>query len=187
VRVLVIPEDQTLDQYIAKPVVEALVKDVGFKAKVDVLPEPRLHGTGEALDQEIVAEIVADNPMIDLFLLVVDRDCDRQENVAKAAAREEEHEGKLLHCLAVEEIEVWMLALYKNVLSASFSDIRKDCDPKERYAEPFLKQQGRTGPGGGRKHAMKAIAGKWQSLKGTCPELEALQDQVRAWWEAQRP
>lgn len=173
-KVLVIPEDQQLDQYIVKPVVEALFDDLGLRARVAVLPEPRLRGASEALDREVVDGIVRDNPMEDLFLLIVDRDCDRRNHEALAKQRESERTSKLIACLAWQEVEVWMLALYKDQLGVRFTEVRAECDPKERFAEPLLDQLGREGPGQGRKHAMRALSGKWQSLRGTCPELSQL-------------
>lgn len=77
-KVLVIPEDQELDRYILKQIVEQMFADLERRVRVEILPEPRLRGTGDALDEEIVRAIVTDNPMIDLFLLVIDRDCDRE-------------------------------------------------------------------------------------------------------------
>jgi hypothetical protein len=70
-------------------VVEALFADLEIPARVEVLPEPRLRGAGDALDKDLVASIVESNPMEDLFLLIVDRDCDRRSNVAKAKARDD--------------------------------------------------------------------------------------------------
>src|SRR5690349_5555638 len=119
--------------------------------------------------------------MQDLFLLIVDRDCDREGHVAKAAARQREHEGKLIACLAIQEVEVWLLALYKDDLDCTFTEVRKECDPKERWAEPLLERLGSRGPGRGRKSAMRALSGKWRSLRGTCDELGELQKSIQAW------
>jgi hypothetical protein len=183
-KVLIIPEDQELDRYIAQPVVEALFDDLGRTARIAVISEPRLRGASQALDREMIARIIEENPMEDLFLLVVDRDCDREGNVAKAHARQAEHADKLIACLAVHEIEVWMLALHKESLSLSMADVRAHCDPKEEWAEPFLARSGSDGPGRGRKHAMQAIKGKWRSLRDTCTELRELQETVRLWIDA---
>lgn len=183
-KVLVIPEDQELDRYILKPVIEALFADLGRRARVDVLPEPRLRGVSDALDSDTLAKIVADNPMIDLFLLVIDRDCDRENNVARTAARQREHAGRMIACLAIQELEVWMLALYKDRLDDPFSTVREECDPKERWAERLLADLGTDGPGRGRRRAMRALAGRWRSLRDTCPELRDLQDQIGTWLAA---
>lgn len=180
-KVLVIPEDQELDRYIVKPVVEALFAEVEVKARVDVLPEPRLRGASDALDPEVIRSIVEKNPMIDLFLLIVDNDCDRAGNAAKAKAREGEHEGKLLACVALQEVEVWLLALYKDALGVGFSDVLAECDPKERWAEPLLDRLGTGSPGRGRKAAMSALSGKYRSLRDTCAEVRSLEERVRGW------
>lgn len=180
-RVLIIPEDQELDRYIVKPIVEALFADLERSATVDVLPEPRLRGADDALDPTLVASVIDDNPMTDLFVLVVDGDCNRFNNETRALARQETHAGRLLTCVAREEVEVWLLALYSSELQVSFAEVRAECDPKERYAEPLLARLGNAGPGHGRKRAMRALRGKWRSLRDRCEELRSLQDAVSAW------
>ncbi len=181
-RVLVIPEDPTLDQYILKPIIERVLAEAGGTGRVEVLQNPRMRGATHALNAGIVREIIEDNSMIDLFVLAVDRDCDRDGNVGLAEARANEHPGKLLSCLAVEEVEVWMLALHRQSLRTPWSEVRSDCDPKERHAEPFLdRMEWSLGVGGGRKRAMRDLAGQWQSLVSVCPELAELRDRVRAW------
>lgn len=181
-RVLVIPEDQELDRYIVKPVVERLFENLGRKAQVDVLPEPRLRGASDALDPELIARIVADNEaMIDMFLLVVDRDCDRQQHTNKVQAREREHRA-LIGCLAIEEIECWLLAAFEaHALPAAWREIRKHCDPKEAFAEPLIARIGATGPGRGRKAAMRQATSNWARIWSRCPELQELQDRVHEW------
>jgi hypothetical protein len=183
-RVLVIAEDPTHDHYILKPVVEKLLEDAGRpSAAVEVLRDPALRGADQALRREVVAEIIEDNrPMIDLFLLIVDRDCDRQRHGARLAERLAEHEGVLLGCAAVEEVETWMLALHRAELEAAFGEVRAECDPKERFAEPFLSRMGwSTEVGGGRKRAMRALAGNWAGLLQVCPEIRGLRDALREW------
>lgn len=177
-KVLIVPEDQTQDGFIAKPIVEALFGDLGIPARVDVLPEPRLRGAGDALDRDVVAAIVRDNPMTDLFLIVADRDCDRRSHSGKAQAREAEHPKKILACLALEEIEVWMLALYRDQLEVRWPDVRRHCDPKEEWAEPLLARLGTSGPGAGRKKAMQALRGQLQSLLSVCEELRDLKRRI---------
>lgn len=185
-RILVIPEDPTDDQYILKPIVEKLMEDIGRPAKVEVLRDPKMRGADEALNAEVVAAIIEDNQaMIDLFLLMIDRDCNRQSHETRLATRVGEHPHVLLGCAAVEKVETWMLALHRAELKASFSDVRAECEPKERFAEPFLAGKGwTTEVGGGRKHAMRALAGQWAGLLQVCPDVAALRDRVRAWLAA---
>jgi hypothetical protein len=183
VKVLVVPEDQELDRYIVQPVVQAIFSELGRRADIAVLPEPRLRGASQALDAKMIAEIVDKRPMFELVLLIVDRDCNREKNVEKAAAREREHSGKLIACLAIEEIEVWLLGLYSDRLPVSFAEVRKECDPKELYAALLLRELGTTGPGKGRKAAMRALAGQWRGLCSRCPEIVKLRDQIARWLE----
>lgn len=180
-KLLIIPEDQTLDGFIIKPVVEAICSELSMTARVDVLPEPRLRGADDALDRELIAEIVDQNPMTDLFLLVVDQDCNRARNVERAEDREQEHAGKLMACVAIQEIEVWLLALHRDRIEARWTEIRADCDPKERWAEPLLETLGAGGPGRGRKKAMEALPGQLRSLLGVCAELGVLRDRLDQW------
>lgn len=183
-RVLVIPEDQHTDQFIVKPVLEALFADLGKPARVVVLPEPRLRGAEDALDQELIGEIVRENAaMTDLFVLVVDRDCNRQKHEEKASARESESTAagaRFVACLAIQEIECWLLALYEQEeIGASWSEVREHCDPKEAYAEPLLDGLGHVGPGGGRKAAMRRLSGHWKRLLSRCPEVGDLRTRIQ--------
>lgn len=178
-KVLIIPEDPSLDQYVLKPIVERLFEDLERSATVDVLTDPHLRGASEALDAKTVAGIVEDYPMIDLFLLMVDRDCDRSGHVAKAAARERDH-ARLVACLAIQEVEVWMLAVFPTP-PVSIREIRAHCDPKEAYAEPFLTERGWSrGVGKGRKQAMtEGLRGSgYRRLLSRCRELCDLRERL---------
>ncbi|MBI4860172.1 MAG: hypothetical protein HY815_07890 [Candidatus Riflebacteria bacterium] len=181
-KALIIPEDPRLDQYILKPIVEEMFRRLDIRARVSVLQDPRLRGIDEALDADVIREIVRDNPMEDLFLLLVDRDCDRKGNTDRAAAREGEHPDRLIACLATHEVEVWMLALHRAELGTPWTQVRQHCDPKEAYADPFLERQGWTGEvGQGRKKAMRDLGGHWNGLLQVCDELAHLQERVAAW------
>jgi hypothetical protein len=182
VKVLIIPEDPTLDAHILGPVFEKLFDDLGRMARVEVLQDPHLEGIDQALHPEMVKRIVEENPMVDLFFLVVDRDCNRFQNEARAASREQEHPGRLLACLAIEEVEVWMLALHREILGERWNAVRSECDPKERYAEPFLQERGWLSQvGKGRKRAMRGLATQWKSLLTVCPELAVLRERLLTW------
>jgi hypothetical protein len=179
VKVLVIPEDPTLDQYILKPVMERLFADLGRSARVNVLWNPRLRGVSEALDPSIVRHIVATYSMNDLFLLAVDRDAD-EHRAKRARMLETEHPGRLFACLAVEEIEVWMLALHRDRLPSPWAEIRGERDPKERFAYPFLAAHApkRDDAGQGRKWAMRDLGAHWKGLLDVCPELAELKARI---------
>lgn len=184
-KVLVIPEDPVLDEHILKPIVEQLIADLEITARVEVLQDPRMRGSSYALDPATIAGVVEDNPMVDLFLLIVDRDCDREGHTAKAAAIAAQHSGKLLACVAREEVETWALALHRSELPESWNVVRADCDPKERYFEPLVRRKQWRGPGGGRKRAMKDLGPAFRGLLQVCSELAVLRTDIAAW--AQEP
>lgn len=183
-KVLIIPEDPTLDQYILKPVVTRLFSDLGRSARIDVLSNPRLRGVSQALNRETLAAIAATFRMIDLFLVLVDRDGDL-ERAGVAQAREDEQTGRLFVCLAIEEVEVWMLALHRDTLGAPWTEVRSEIHPKERFAQPFLATQApKLGAGGGRAWAMRELGANWKGLLQVCPELQELRERIRGWLES---
>lgn len=183
-RVLIIPEDRTRDQYIAKPVVERMFESLERAATVEVLADPHLRGIDDALDQGVVRDVIEDNRMVQMFILLVDRDCDRENAVARAAEREREHSSCMLTCLAVEEIEVWLLAV-QDAFVVPWSAVRGHCDPKEAYALPFLREQGWSDQvGDGYKRAMRELSGKWATLASRCPEVADLTRRVEQWLAA---
>jgi hypothetical protein len=186
-KVLVIPENPTLDQYILKPVVECLLRELGRgTARVEILQEPHLNGVEQALDAHVLAGIHGGYPMIDLFLLIIDRDgVESRQSRVDARVAEANGRGKsMVGCLAIEEIEVWALAPHADGINAAWKSIRSERSPKEVYFEPFIeKNNWLESVGKGRKVVMKALAGNWRSLKTRCPELQKLQDDVAAWWD----
>ena len=187
-KVMVIPEDPTLDQFILKPIVEHIFADCQERPRVQVLSNPRLRGVAQALDAAMLQHIVSMYPMIDLFLVMVDRDGDEQKRPAEARARESEHPGRVLVCLAVEEVEVWMLALHRARLDDSWQAIRAERDPKERYAQPFLTAHApRLAPGGGRVWAMRSLGSEWRGLLSVCTEIDELKTRIATWLATHQP
>lgn len=180
-RVLIISEDPTLDQHILKPIVEQIFLDIGRTARVDILRDPHVTGAEQALDSALIDEVVIDNPMIDLFLLIADRDCNRKGHESKVTARQKEHPEKLLAALAWQEIEVWAMALHRESLAVAWNDVRVDCDRKESFWDPFIEQKRWVDTvGKGRKKAMRGMGAKWSALLAVCPELKDFRDRVRA-------
>ena len=119
-------------------------------------------------------------PMVDLFLILVDRDGDAERRPREARAREEQCRGRLFVCLAIEEIEVWMLAIHRDSLAARWSEIRAEHHPKERFALPFL--AGHDGElGRGRAWAMRDLKSRWKGVLDVCPELGELGQRLGEW------
>jgi hypothetical protein len=179
VKVLIIPEDPTLDGFVLYPVVERLCASQNIAARIEVLRDPHLRGVDQALNLKIINKIVEMNPMVDLFLLIVDLDCNRTKNRERAQVIATSHKTKLIACLAVNEVEVWMLALFDHDIQ--WQTIRAECDPKERYADPFLEERGWSAEvGRGRKRAMREIATNWNRLIQRCPEIRGLAEAIHS-------
>lgn len=177
-KVLVIPEDPSLDQYVLKPLVERIFAALDRSPRITILFNPRLRGVAQALDATILAEIVANYPMNDLFLVMVDRDGDESRR-RRAEAREEEHPERLLVCLAIEEIEIWMLAIHHTSLKAPWRDVRSEVQLKERFAKPFLRESAPSlDPGKGRIWAMQDLGAHWRGVLRRCPEIEELKRRI---------
>jgi hypothetical protein len=184
VKVLVIPEDPTLDQYILRPIVTKLFADLGRTLQIEILFRPRLRGVSEALDSVKLAGVVGSFPMVDLFLVIVDRD-GIESRAAVARAREAEHARRLVVCLAVEEIEVWMLAIHHTSLDRPWREIREEIKPKDRFAHPFLKERApKLDLGQGRVWAMRELSGQWRGVLDRCPEIKELKRRIELWLDA---
>ena len=180
-KVLVIPEDPTLDQYILKPIVGRIFADLGKSPRIEVLSSPRLRGVAQALDSTILADIVETFRMFDLFLVLVDRDGD-MGRAGVARQREAEHEGRLLVCLAIEEVEVWMLAAHRETIGFPWSEVRAEIHPKERFARPFLAENApKLDPGAGRVWAMRDLGARWRGIVQCCPEIQDLKTKIASW------
>ena len=73
--IFIIPEDFRKDQYILKPLFSRLIRRLGTRSvRVRVCQDPLLGGVGEALKSERLREVIERYPMVDVFILCVDRD-----------------------------------------------------------------------------------------------------------------
>jgi hypothetical protein len=87
------------------------------------------------------------------------------------------------YILAIEEVEVWMLALHREAFS--WNEVRAEPHPKERFALPFLAERApKLAPGAGRVWAMRELGSHWRGLLQCCPELKELQQRVKDWLAA---
>ena len=172
-RVLLIPEDFRKDQYILKPIFERLFSNLGRpSARVRVCQEPLLGGDGEALKSERMAEIVEGYPMVDIFILCVDRDgrlgrrqrldhLEQEFGVARTFFAEN----------GWEEIETWVLAGLALPNELSWEDVRAEVQVKELYFDPYVAQRGLADtPGGGRKPLGEEASRHIHTIRQKCPE-----------------
>lgn len=172
-RVLIIPEDFRNDQYILKPLFEAIMAHCGRPvAKVQVCNPPLLAGVTEALKSDRIAEVISMYPFVDLFVLCVDRD-GHVGRRTRLDQLEDEFGGKVRFLAenAWEEIETWALAGLPLPQEWKWKEIRADISVKENYFRPLAQQMGvEDGPGQGRK-ALGALAAKGlPAILAKCPE-----------------
>lgn len=188
--VQVILEDTPKDQHIAVPVLRALFQFLGRPARVSALSE-RMGSVEQATDIErLLPLLAARRGMVDLFVLIVDRDCrapDRPRGGDRAAALRALEEkvaasGELggscrfVACEAIEELEVWLLAGFKH---DSWQAVREECDPKEAFFEPFAKARGVfEKPAEGRAELTSEAVRHYPRIRQLCPELVALEQRL---------
>ncbi len=172
-RVLVIPEDFRKDQYILKPIVKALLSDIGkSRAKIEVCKEPLPGGVGEALKSSRIADIIERyRGMVDCFLLVVDRDGNENRRQRLDDLEGENPSVGFLAENAWQEVEAWVLAGLDLPGEWVWKEVRSEPDVKEVYFEPLAKQlHVAEGPGGGRKSLAEKAARKIARIISLCPE-----------------
>jgi hypothetical protein len=188
-RVLVIPEDSRRDKELLRPLVQALFQDVGWgRAKVRVCEDPVLGGVAEALKWERIQGILDQySGMVDLFLLVIDRDgpenAGRRDslNGLEQASRQVLRSGQaLIGEHAIEELEVWILAGYELPPEWRWQDIRGERDPKERYFRAFATRRGLAVDAAGRSQLAEQAARNLQRIYSLCPEVQTLRNRLVA-------
>lgn len=176
-KILVIPEDFRKDQYMLKPIITAMMAKLGkHRTKVMICQDPLLGGISEALKWENIENIINQYPMVDLFLLCVDRD--GKEGRKTALEKIEEKAAKILSSQrlllaenAWHEIEVWVLAGQNLPSSWNWQDIRNEINPKETYFLPLSQQRNLLNdPGEGRKTLAEEAAKRYDRIRKLCPE-----------------
>ncbi len=190
--VLIITEDFRLDQYIAKPVIAAMIQSAGkTNATILVCTDPLLGGYNEATKWERISEIIDLNRgMVDLFILVVDRDGDQNrrttlDNLEKLAKSVLGDDQSLFAEHAWQEIEVWALEGLKLPKQWRWQDVRSERDANEHYFVPYTVGRRLTDePGGGRRTLGVEAAKKYKKIRKLCPEDVAnLEERIRNWIE----
>jgi len=180
-KVLVIAEGSH-DPYMLKPIVGAMFKSLK-KSQVKIRFQ-LLQGISR-LKSEKIEKIIDRYPLIDLFLLCVDRDGEatrREElNYIEKNAKELLSETKIFFAEnAWQEIEVWVLAGHSLPSEWNWQEIRQEPNPKEIYFEPFAKQQNvSTGLAGGRKKL--AESADYKRIRQLCPEdIQNLEQRIKS-------
>ncbi len=185
--VLVIPEDFRKDQYILKPIIEAMMSQAkGKNYQVRVCNDPLLGGIDQALKWERIQEIIERYQwLVNLFLLCVDRDGMAGRKVALDGL-----EAKAVEFLTAEtfflaenawqEIEVWVLAGHSLPKEWSWKDIRQERDPKELYFLPIAAERNLLNePGEGRKTLSQEAARRYDRIRQLCSEVADLERRIK--------
>jgi hypothetical protein len=187
--VLIIAENPD-DQFMLKPIIQKLMQEIGFqRAKIAIHDGPvRIRGFGDAMKWELLSEIIDDNQSVDVFLLMLDRDCDEKRrikltNIEKKAADKLDSLGSNKVFFAEnawQEIEVWVLAGQKD-FSSDWQTVRADCHPKENYYYKYAKQrQLYDAPHQGRLRLSKEAAQNYPRIRQLCPEdVQSLENRIK--------
>lgn len=188
--VLIIPEDFRKDQYVVKPIIKKMLAELGRpNAKVEVCFDPLLGGIGEALKWSRIREVLSMNRgMVDVFLLLVDRDGveGRRQRLDDIESRAAEYLGDtriLFGENAWQEIEVWVIAGQDLLEGWSWQEIRDEVNPKETYFEPLACSRGLVHePGEGRKTLGREAAANHSRLRSRCKkDLGNLEKRLSDW------
>lgn len=187
--VLVIPEDFRKDQFILQPVLQAMFTKLEKPAIVEVLRDPLIGGIDQAMNRDVLGEILEDNRWeVDLFLLCVDRDA--EESRRHALDGLEHHFNQILGTgkfMAAEnawqELEIWLLAGHDLLEGWNWGEMRGERDPKEAYFDKLVaKRNLRDDPGGGRKTLGVEAARKYRRINSRCREdIQVLEKRVGRW------
>lgn len=170
-------EDYRNDQYIAQPIIEAILTALGRPAaRVEVIRDPILGSVEAALDWSRLEPILDRyRGMTDFFVLLVDRDGNEHrvgvlQNLERRAHVEQQ--CTLLGENAWQEIEVWALAA-QQILPAKWKwrAVRSDPHPKETYFEPYVAARGlEETPGRGRQVLGREAKQRYARVRQLCSE-----------------
>lgn len=165
-RILVIPEDFRKDQYILYPLIVRLFRNLrSAQTNVLICRRPLLGGVREALKIYRLEEIVESYPMVDLFLLCIDRDGEegRRDQLDRIERR---FGGRFLAVNAWEELETWVLAGIQLPSKWRWLDVRAEVNVKEVYFEQLSRSRGISHTlGGGRKILAVEAARNLKSIR----------------------
>lgn len=185
--VLVIPEDFRKDQYILKPLIQKMFAEIGKpNANVRVCLDPLMGGISEATKWERIKEVLELYPMVNVFLLIVDRDGIETrrrslDGLETTAAAHLNSPRKFLAENAWQEIEVWAIAGQPIPKGWNWVDVRGHRDPKEAYFDPLAAARNlQNEPGQGRTTLGKEAAKNYARVRTLCPEdVQQLENRLK--------
>jgi hypothetical protein len=180
-------EDHTLDQYIVRPVISALLADLGRpSADVRVITNPRIQGISN-LKAKACSILERYSLISALVIFIVDCDCEDGQNgrldryalFRNLLDNCSNHDTAAL-VVARQEVEVWALWGSRSNLGVSWQTVVRERHPKERFFEPLTTPADNRVPGRGRQRLIAlSLDQGLRSLCSGCPELKDLQDEIR--------
>ena len=183
--VLVIPEDPQQNGHILRPLVRAIMRDVGRpKAKVNLLTQPRVRGYSQAV-KAIRTELYAGYSFMDLWLFFPDADRANADAMQALETHVAANGATLLCCAARPELEIYACAAFRGDILENWEKIR--CHPrlKEEVFDPLLnrlpllkRHGGPKQPGAGRGLMIDESLKNLPLLFDLCPELRCLRDRI---------
>lgn len=179
-RVLVIPEDPTLNGYILKPLIQAVLAECGKpNANVFVLGNPRLEGYAHAV-RAIRDELPDRYGFWDLWIFMPDGDCATEQTMRALEEELREKQVSLICCPAKPEVEIYACIAHRDHLADDWSTVRASGAMKETYFAPLLRDHGDARrAGGGRDLLINASLQKMSTVFQLCPELGELRDRCK--------
>lgn len=177
-KVLVIPEDPTLNGYLLKPLVEKVMEDAGKRqAKVLVLRDPKVGGFSQAVDLITSGKLRDKYGHYDFWLFLPDGDMakDLREMEQKVVGQK----ARLITCAIQPEVEILVLAGHPKADVRPWAVAIKHPKFKETYFAPFLREHGdRRAPGQGREQLMREALRQYARIKRLCPEIAELEKRI---------
>lgn len=181
IQVLVIPEDPLNNGYILKPLMEAVLADVGKPfANIVILSNPRLRGYDHAL-KAIRGELPDRYGFLDLWVFFPDADR-AGADAMRALETDLSAEGiPLLCCPAQPEAEIYCCAAHFKALGIPWEEARRHPRLKEEIFEPLLNRYGdRSRVGEGRGLLVVAALKNLPHFYRLCPEIKVLRDRIHS-------
>ena len=180
-KVLVIPEDQTWNGYILRPLVKAIMADAGRpRARVTIAPEPRLRGYSHAV-KAIREELPDLYGFFDLWLFFPDADRASTDAMQALERNLAKRDIRLLCCAAQPELEIYACVSFRSDMQETWEDARRNPRMKEEVFQPLLDRHGnQRRPDRGRGLMIAKSLKNLRLLFQLCPELKCLRDRIAA-------
>lgn len=184
--VLVIAEDPMYNGIILKPLVSAILADVGKpRATIRVADKPRSRGYANVM-RLIRHEFLQEFGYFDLWLFFPDADRAGRDAMARLEADLAERNVRLLCCPAEPEVEIFACSGSRHVIGVEWDEARTHPRMKEEIFEPLLLQPSlrdlplRDRASKGRQRMIKQSLRSLPQLYRLCPELAVLRDRIAA-------